>query len=102
MARGSDDRDAQQLEQPDDRVRAKLAELKAEDPSTESQISLPDLHSCALFHWFCRKYRVKLYRHPHRRQTTIVFRASARIHRMLSLEFAELEAERLARLKEVA
>ena len=85
-----------------DRVRARLAELKAEDPSTEFQISLPDLYSRALFHWLCRKYRVKLYRYPRQRQTTIVFRTSARIHGMLSLEFAELEAELLARLKEAA
>ena len=35
-------------------------------------------------------------------ETTIVFRASARIHGMLSLELAELEAELLGHLKEVA
>ena len=40
--------------------------------------------------------------YPRRRPTTIVFRTSARIHGMLSREFAELNGELLARLKEVA
>jgi hypothetical protein len=102
LARPGTQGERQAAEEARDRVRTKLAELQPDAPSAEFQISVPDLYSCALFFWLCRKYRVNLYRYPRQRQTTIVFRTSARIHGMLSLEFAELEAELLARLKKVA
>ena len=102
LARPGTQGERQAAEEARDRVRARLAELQPGAPSAEFQITVPDLYSRALFFWLCRKHKVKAHLYPRRRPTTIVFRTSASIHGMLSREFAELNGELLARLKEVA
>jgi hypothetical protein len=85
-----------------DRVRAKLAELERERTLREFKVTIPDLYSRALFNWLCRKHQVRTYRYPRQRRTTIVLRTSDRIYSALLREFADLNAELLAHLKEVA
>jgi hypothetical protein len=85
-----------------DRVRAKLAELESERALRDFRISIPDLYSRALFNWLCRKHRVKTYHYRRQPQTTIAFRTSDLIYRVMSREFDELNAELLGHLKNVA
>jgi hypothetical protein len=84
------------------RLRARLAELEDEGRSREFRISIANPYSAGLFRWLCRRYQVRTYRYPRQRRTTIVFRTSDRINRMLWREFGIVNAELRAHLKEVA
>ena len=61
-----------------ERVRARLTELRQQDPPAELQISLSDQWSRRLFLALCRRYGLEPYRYHRQRRTTLMVRAPRR------------------------
>lgn len=62
------------------RVKARLDEMRGQDPAKELQFSISDLWSRQLFLALCRRYGLKPYRYPRQRQQTIMLRVPQRFH----------------------
>ena len=85
-----------------ERVRAKLAEQKRQDPAVEMQFSLPDPWSRQLFMALCRRYGLEPYRYRRQRRTTVMVRSPRGfVEQVLWREFSELNGELQAYLHEV-
>ena len=85
-----------------ERVRARLTELREQDPPAELQISLSDQWSRRLFLALCRRYGLEPYRYHRQRRTTLVVRAPRRFFdQVLWPEFSELDRALQAYLHEV-
>jgi hypothetical protein len=85
-----------------ERVRARLTELRQQDPPAELQISLSDQWSRRLFLALCRRYGLKPYRYHRQRRTTLMVRAPRRFFdQVLWPEFSELDRALQAYLHEV-
>jgi hypothetical protein len=85
-----------------ERIRARLAELRGHDPDIELHYRLPDPWKRKLFVALCRRYGLKPFREPGRRQTTVQLRAPKAFHeRTLWPEFVALCDELHAHLDEL-
>jgi len=85
-----------------ERVRARLTELRQQDPPAELQISLSDQWSRRLFLALCRRYGLEPYRYHRQRRTTLMVRAPRRFFdQVLWPEFSELDRALQAYLHEV-
>jgi hypothetical protein len=85
-----------------ERVRARLTELRQQDPPAELQISLSDQWSRRLFLALCRRYGLEPYRYHRQRRTTLMVRAPRRFFdQVLWPEFSELDHALQAYLHEV-
>jgi len=85
-----------------ERVRARLTELRRQDPPAELQISLSDQWSRRLFLALCRRYGLEPYRYHRQRRTTLMVRAPRRFFdQVLWPEFSELDRALQAYLHEV-
>jgi hypothetical protein len=85
-----------------ERVRARLTELRQQDPPAELQISLSDQWSRRLFLALCRRYGLEPYRYHRQRRTTLMVRAPKRFFdQVLWPEFCELDRALQAYLHEV-
>jgi hypothetical protein len=85
-----------------ERVRARLTELRQQDPPAELQISLSDQWSRRLFLALCRRYGLEPYRYHRQRRTTLTVRAPRRFFdQVLWPEFSELDRALQAYLHEV-
>ena len=85
-----------------ERVRARLNELRRQDPAAELQISLSDQWSRRLFLALCRRYGLEPYRYHRQRRTTLMVRAPRRFFdQVLWPEFSELDRALQAYLHEV-
>jgi hypothetical protein len=85
-----------------ERVRARLTELRQQDPPAELQISLSDQWSRRLFLALCRRYGLEPYRYHRQRRTTLMVRAPRRFFdQVLWPEFSELNRALQAYLHEV-
>ena len=85
-----------------ERVRARLTELRRQDPAAELQISLSDQWSRRLFLALCRRYGLEPYRYHRQRRTTLMVRAPRRFFdQVLWPEFSELDRALQAYLHEV-
>lgn len=85
-----------------ERVRARLTELRRQDPPAELQISLSDQWSRRLFLALCRRYGLEPYRYHRQRRTTLMVRAPRRFFdQVLWPEFSELDHALQAYLHEV-
>ena len=85
-----------------ERVRARLSELRRQDPPAELQISLSDQWSRRLFLALCRRYGLEPYRYHRQRRTTLMVRAPRRFFdQVLWPEFSELDRALQAYLHEV-
>ena len=85
-----------------ERVRARLTELRQQDPPTELQMSLSDQWSRRLFLALCRRYGLEPYRYHRQRRTTLMVRAPRRFFdQVLWPEFSELDRALQAYLHEV-
>jgi hypothetical protein len=85
-----------------ERIRARLAELRAHEQDTELQYSLPDPWKRKLFVALCRRYGLKPFRQPGRRNSTVQLRAPNAFHeRTLWPEFLALCDELHAHLEEL-
>ena len=85
-----------------ERVRARLTELRRQDPPAELQISLSDQWSRRLFLALCRRYGLEPYRYHRQRRTTLMVRAPRRFFdQVLWPEFSELDSALQAYLHEV-
>lgn len=74
-----------------ERVRARLAELRAKDPPIEMQFSMPDQWSRQLFLALSRRYGLRPYRYPRQRRTTVMLRVpQGFVDQVLWPEFQEL------------
>ena len=75
------------------RVLAALNAAEKVEPTIEMQFSLSDRWSRLLFTALCRRYKIKPYRYPRQRYTTVVVRAPRRlIENTLWPEYLELKA----------
>ena len=84
------------------RGRARLTELRQQDPPAELQISLSDQWSRRLFLALCRRYGLEPYRYHRQRRTTLMVRAPRRFFdQVLWPEFSELDRALQAYLHEV-
>jgi len=85
-----------------ERVRARLSDLRRQDPPAELQISLSDQWSRRLFLALCRRYGLEPYRYHRQRRTTLMVRAPRRFFdQVLWPEFSELDRALQAYLHEV-
>ena len=85
-----------------ERVRARLTELRQQDPPAELQTSLSDQWSRRLFLALCRRYGLEPYRYHRQRRTTLMVRAPRRFFdQVLWPEFSELDRALQAYLHEV-
>jgi hypothetical protein len=85
-----------------ERVRARLTELRRQDPAAELQISLSDQWSRRLFLALCRRYGLEPYRYHRQRRTTLMVRAPRLFFdQVLWPEFSELDRALQAYLHEV-
>jgi hypothetical protein len=85
-----------------ERIRARLAELRGRDEDIELHYRLPDPWKRKLFVALCRRYGLKPFREPGRRQTTVQLRAPKAFHeRTLWPEFVALCDELHAHLDEL-
>ncbi|HEY5099037.1 MAG TPA: hypothetical protein VII54_03170 [Gaiellaceae bacterium] len=85
-----------------ERIRARLAELRATEQDLELHYRLPDPWKRKLFVALCRRYGLKPFREPGRRQTTVQLRAPKAFHeRTLWPEFVALCDELHAHLDEL-
>jgi hypothetical protein len=85
-----------------ERVRARLTDLRQQDPPAELQISLSDQWSRRLFLALCRRYGLEPYRYHRQRRTTLMVRAPRRFFdQVLWPEFSELDRALQAYLHEV-
>ncbi|MEB3184657.1 MAG: hypothetical protein VKM97_02110 [Cyanobacteriota bacterium] len=75
------------------RIRARLAELAAEEPPVEFRFSLTDQWSRHLFVALMRRYGIQPYRYSRQRRTTVMARLSRSfVNDTLWPEFLELQA----------
>jgi hypothetical protein len=85
-----------------ERVRARLTELRRQDPAAELQISLSDQWSRRLFLALSRRYGLEPYRYHRQRRTTLMVRAPRLFFdQVLWPEFSELDRALQAYLHEV-
>jgi hypothetical protein len=85
-----------------ERIRARLAELRASEQDTELLYSLPDPWKRKLFLALCRRYGLKPFRQPGRRYSTVQLRApKAFQEQTLWPEFLALSEELHAHLDEL-
>ena len=85
-----------------ERVRARLADLQAQDPLVEMQFSLGDQWSRQLFLALCRRYGLKPYRLHRQRRTTVMLKTpKAFVDQVLWPEFQELDEALRRYLSEV-
>lgn len=85
-----------------ERIRARLAELRAREVDVELLYRLPDPWKRKLFVALCRRYGLQPFREHGRRATTIQVRAPKRFHeRTLWPEFLALSSELHAHLEEL-
>ena len=85
-----------------ERIRARLEELRAQDQDIEMLYRLPDPWKRKLFVALCRRYGLKPFREPGRRQTTVQLRAPKAFHeRTLWPQFEALCEELHAHLDEL-
>jgi hypothetical protein len=85
-----------------ERIRARLAELRGCQQDIELHYRLPDPWKRKLFVALCRRYGLKPFREPGRRQTTVQLRAPKAFHeRTLWPEFVALCDELHAHLDEL-
>lgn len=85
-----------------ERIRARLAELRGREQDIEMLYRLPDPWKRMLFVALCRRYGLKPFREPGRRQTTVQLRAPKAFHeRTLWPEFVALCDELHAHLDEL-
>jgi hypothetical protein len=83
------------------RVLAALDAAEKVEPTIEMRFGLSDRWSRLLFTALCRRYRLKPYRYPRQRYTTVVVRAPERfIHNTLWPEYLEIKAALDAYLNE--
>jgi hypothetical protein len=76
-----------------ERIRARLKETQAREPSVEVRFSISDPWSRQLFSALCRRYGIRPYRYPRmRRQTIIVNAPRGFIDTMLWPEFEQINA----------
>ena len=96
------DREREAARRAAERIRARLAELRARDQDEELFYSLPDPWKRKLFVALCRRYGLKPYREPGRRFSTVIVRApKAFQHATLWPEFLALSEELHAHLSEL-
>ena len=75
------------------RILAALKGAERAEPAIETQFTLPDRWSRLLFTALCRRYRLKPYRYPRQRHSTVIVRAPASfIKKTLWPEFLEIKA----------
>jgi hypothetical protein len=75
------------------RVIAAIKATEKAETEIETQFTLPDRWSRLLFTALCRRYKLKPYRYPRQRYSTVIVRAPASfIHRTLWPEFLEIKA----------
>ena len=75
------------------RVLAALNAAEKVEPTIEMQFSLSDRWSRLLFTALCRRYKLKPYRYPRQRYTTVMVRAPRRLlENTLWPEYLELKA----------
>lgn len=85
-----------------ERIRARLAELRAKETDETFQYSLPDPWTRQLFVALCRRYGLVPYRERGRRQSTVLVRAPKTFHeRTLWPEFEALSEELRKHLAEL-
>jgi hypothetical protein len=85
-----------------ERIRARLAELRARDQDDELFYSLPDPWKRKLFVALCRRYGLRPYREPGRRYSTVIVRAPTKFqHETLWPAFLALSEELHAHLNEL-
>ena len=85
-----------------ERIRARLAELRAQEPDVEIAYSLADPWQRALFLALCRRYGLRPYRrHRQRRTTVLVMMPESFNARTLWPEFNALSTELQTHLAEV-
>jgi hypothetical protein len=85
-----------------ERIRARLAELRAREPDGELVYSLPDPWKRKLFVALCRRYGLQPYRERGRRYSTVIVRAPKEFqHATLWPEFLALAEELDAHLNEL-
>jgi hypothetical protein len=75
------------------RILAALKSAERAEPAIETQFTLPDRWSRLLFTSLCRRYRLKPYRYPRQRHSTVIVRApDSFIRNTLWPEFLEIKA----------
>jgi hypothetical protein len=75
------------------RVIAAIKATEKTETSVETQFTLPDRWSRLLFTALCRRYKLKPYRYPRQRHSTVIVRAPASVVRQaLWPEFLEIKA----------
>ena len=85
-----------------ERIRARLADLRAREVDEVRVYSLPDRWTRQLFLALCRRYGLKPYRERGRRYSTILLRAPGTFHvQTLWPEFRALSAELETHLNEL-
>jgi hypothetical protein len=85
-----------------EKIRARLAALRAHEKDEVYRYSLPDPWKRKMFLALCRRYGLKPYREPGRRYSTVLVRAPATFHdRTLLPEFRALSEELNAQLEEL-
>jgi hypothetical protein len=84
-----------------ERIRARLAELRAREQDIELLYRLPDPWTRKLFVALCRRYGLTPYRESGRRQTTIQLRAPRSFQDLLWSEFEALSKELHTHLNEL-
>jgi len=76
-----------------DRLKSRLR-TERPDPETEMKMSLPDVWSVRLFVAVCRKHKVRPYRYPRQRRTTVMVRVPERFFDdVVWAEFSSLQTE---------
>jgi hypothetical protein len=85
-----------------ERIRARIAELRAHEQDTVLVYSLPDPWKRKLFLALCRRYGLKPYREPGRRYSSVLLRAPKTFQdRTLWPEYVALSAELDLHLEEL-
>ena len=85
-----------------DRIRARLAEVRAHEPDIVMQYMLPDPWKRKLFLALCRRYGLLPFRRPRQRYSTVQVRAPATFqHVTLWPEYLALAAELETHLAEI-
>jgi hypothetical protein len=83
------------------RILAALSTAERAESTIETQFTLPDRWSRRLFTALCRRYKLKPYRYPRQRHSTVIVRAPATfIKNTLWPEFLEIKAALDAYLNE--
>lgn len=76
-----------------DRIRQKLEELRAADPTREWAFRISDPWARQLFLALVRRYQLHPYRYPRQHRTTVMVKAPGRfVHETLWPEYEQLES----------